>query len=92
MPDRAPANPELYRRVPRCTGSPLLTSDRPRETSSEANGTMPGAAGAQSLQPRQWDAGVRMAEAIDRNPDPDIVEVDFEARVATVEIMPTAGC
>ena len=29
-----------------------------------------------------------MAEATDRNPDPDIVEVDFEARVATVEIAP----
>ena len=48
----------------------------------------PDAAGAQSLQPPQWDAGIRMAEATDLNPDPDIVEVDFEARVATVEIAP----
>ena len=48
----------------------------------------PDAAGAQSLQPPQWDAGIRIAEATDRNPDPDIVEVDFEARVATVEIAP----
>ena len=48
----------------------------------------PDAAGAQSLQPPQWDAGLRIAEATDRNPDPDIVEVDFKARVATVEIAP----
>ena len=29
-----------------------------------------------------------MAEAVDRNPAPDVVEVDFEARVAKVEIAP----
>ena len=45
-------------------------------------------AGAQSLQPAGWDAGIRMAEAVDRNPDPNVVEVDFEARVATIEIAP----
>ena len=45
-------------------------------------------AAAQSLQPAGWDAGIRLAEAVDRNPDPDIVEVDFEARVARVEIAP----
>ena len=43
---------------------------------------------AQSLQPAEWDAGLRMPEAIDRNPDPRIVEVDFEALVARVEIAP----
>ena len=48
----------------------------------------PNPAGGQSLQPPGWDAGIRMTEAVDRNPDPDIVEVDFEARVATVEIAP----
>ncbi len=48
----------------------------------------PAAAGAQSLQPAGWDAGIRLAEAVDRNPDPDIVEVDFEAGVARVEIAP----
>ena len=46
------------------------------------------AADAQSLQPPQWDAGLRMAEAVDRSPDPDVVEVDFESRVAKVEIAP----
>ena len=48
----------------------------------------PNAAAAQSLQPPDWDTGMGMAEAVDRNPDPDIVEVDFEARVASVEIAP----
>ena len=45
-------------------------------------------AAAQSLQPAGWDAGLRLAEAVDRNPHPDIVEVDFKARVARVEIAP----
>ena len=45
-------------------------------------------AAAQSLQPAGWDAGIRLAEAVDRNPDPDVVEVDFEGRVAKVEIAP----
>ena len=48
----------------------------------------PAATGAQSLQPEGWDAGIRLVEAVDRNPHPDIVEVDFEARVARVEIAP----
>ncbi len=47
-----------------------------------------GTARAQSLQPADWDADLRMAEAVDRNPHPDVVEVDFEARVAQVEIAP----
>ena len=49
---------------------------------------LPAAGGAQSLQPEGWDAGIRLVEAVDRNPAPDIVEVDFEARVAQVEIAP----
>ena len=50
----------------------------------------PEATAGQSLQPAGWDAGVRLAEAVDRNPDPDpdVVELDFETRVATVEIAP----
>ena len=47
---------------------------------------LPAAAGAQSLQPAGWDAGIRLAEAVDHNPDPDVVEIDFEARVARVAI------
>ena len=51
-------------------------------------GLQPAAGGGPSLQPAGWDAGVRMAEAVDRNPDPDVVEVDFEARLARVAIAP----
>ena len=49
---------------------------------------LPALAGAQSLQPAGWDEHIRLTEAVDRNPDPDIVEVDFTARVATVELEP----
>jgi len=38
--------------------------------------------------PADWDAGVRLAEAPDRNPDPHIVEVDITAKVAEVEVAP----
>ena len=48
----------------------------------------PAVAGAQSLQPEAWDAGVRLAEAADVNPDPKIVEVMLEARVSPLEIVP----
>jgi FtsP/CotA-like multicopper oxidase with cupredoxin domain len=42
----------------------------------------------ESLQPAGWDAAVKQAEAKDLNPDPLIVEIAIEARVATVEIAP----
>lgn len=37
-------------------------------------------------QPERWDENLRLAEAVDRNPDPHIVEVDLEARVADVAL------
>ena len=40
------------------------------------------------LQPEGWDAGLKLAEAPDGNPDPRVVEIDLEARVARVEIAP----
>jgi FtsP/CotA-like multicopper oxidase with cupredoxin domain len=43
---------------------------------------------AQSLQPAGWDANLKLAEAEDRNPDPKVVEIDLEARVASLEIVP----
>jgi len=46
------------------------------------------AAGPTSLQPAGWDADIRLAEATDLNPDPRIVEVNLDARVAEVEIAP----
>ncbi len=41
-----------------------------------------------SLAPTHWDDGLRLPEAVDRNPDPKIVEVDVTARVADVEVAP----
>jgi FtsP/CotA-like multicopper oxidase with cupredoxin domain len=43
---------------------------------------------AQSLQPSGWDAGLKLAEAADANPDPRIVEITLDARVASLEIAP----
>jgi FtsP/CotA-like multicopper oxidase with cupredoxin domain len=43
---------------------------------------------AQSLQPAGWDAGLKLVEAIDVNPDPKIVEITLEARVASLSIAP----
>jgi FtsP/CotA-like multicopper oxidase with cupredoxin domain len=41
---------------------------------------------AQSLAPPEWDAQVRLAEGLDRNPDSRTVEVDLVARVSDVEV------
>lgn len=46
------------------------------------------AASAQSLQPAGWDADLRLATIVDRNPDPNVVEVDLESVVADVELSP----
>ena len=43
-------------------------------------------AGAQSLQPAGWDAELKRPEAADTNPDPKIVEITLESRVASVEV------
>src|SRR5262245_2436543 len=43
-------------------------------------------AGAESLQPSGWAAGVAPKEAIDINPDPGIVEINMSARIAPVDI------
>src|SRR5688572_33142968 len=45
-------------------------------------------ANAQSLQPPGWDEKLKLVEADDINPDPNIVEIDLEARVASLEIAP----
>ncbi len=41
-----------------------------------------------SLQPENWDDGVRLAEAVDINPDARVVEINLEARLARVDIAP----
>jgi FtsP/CotA-like multicopper oxidase with cupredoxin domain len=52
-------------------------------------GAVPAVAQAQaSLQPPDWDAGIRLAEVQDRNPDPRIVEVELVAQLADVEVAP----
>jgi FtsP/CotA-like multicopper oxidase with cupredoxin domain len=43
---------------------------------------------AQSLQPASWDSGISLPEAVDRNPDPKIVEIDLIARIAEVDVAP----
>ena len=45
-------------------------------------------AAQESIQPENWDAGLKLAEATDLNPDPRIVEINLEARVAPVTILP----
>jgi FtsP/CotA-like multicopper oxidase with cupredoxin domain len=47
-----------------------------------------GAAAAHSLQPEGWHAGFNLASAVDTNPDPRVVEINLEARIARVEIAP----
>jgi FtsP/CotA-like multicopper oxidase with cupredoxin domain len=39
-------------------------------------------------QPDGWDADVAMAAAVDLNPDPAVVEVEIEAKLAAVELLP----
>ena len=43
---------------------------------------------AQKYAPSDWDAGIRLTELEDHNPDPDIVEIDLTARLAEVEVAP----
>ena len=46
------------------------------------------AAEIESLQPQGWDDSLKLTEAKDINPDPKIVEVELQARVASLEIVP----
>ncbi|MES2625452.1 MAG: multicopper oxidase family protein [Pseudomonadota bacterium] len=39
-------------------------------------------------QPEGWDEGVALAHAIDLNPDPKIVEIELEAKITEMEIIP----
>src|SRR5436853_5655449 len=43
---------------------------------------------AQSLEPHGWDTQIKLREAADTNPDPHIVEVNIEAKIAQVTIEP----
>jgi FtsP/CotA-like multicopper oxidase with cupredoxin domain len=41
-----------------------------------------------SLQPAGWKAALTLPQVVDKNPDPKILEIDLEARIANVEIEP----
>ena len=41
-----------------------------------------------SLQPAGWDNDLKLPEVVDKNPDPHVVEIDLDARIAPVEIAP----
>jgi FtsP/CotA-like multicopper oxidase with cupredoxin domain len=43
---------------------------------------------AQSVQPANWDSEIKLREAVDTNPDPHIVEVNIEAKIARVRYAP----
>ena len=43
---------------------------------------------AQSFAPAGWADGLKLSELIDKNPDPNIVEVDLIATLAEVEVAP----
>jgi FtsP/CotA-like multicopper oxidase with cupredoxin domain len=44
------------------------------------------ASAERSLAPSGWDAGLTLAQPADRNPDPNILEIDLKARLADVTI------
>ncbi len=39
-------------------------------------------------QPEGWDDGISLAKAVDINPDPKIVEIELEAKITEMEIIP----
>ena len=41
-----------------------------------------------SYAPAGWDAGTKLREAVDINPDPNIVEINLTAKLADVEVAP----
>lgn len=49
---------------------------------------IPEMAAAQSLAPAGWDAGLKLNEPADLNPDPRIVEINLTAKLADVEVAP----
>ncbi|MDP2320511.1 MAG: multicopper oxidase family protein [Acidobacteriota bacterium] len=49
---------------------------------------LPTSAAAQPMAPPGWDAGLKLKESIDTNPDPKVVEVTLTARLAEVEVAP----
>ena len=46
----------------------------------------PGATGP--AQPAGWDVGIRLPDAVDDDPSPEVLEVNLEARVSPVQLVP----
>ena len=46
------------------------------------------AAVGSATEPVAWDAGIKLAQPEDLNPDPGIVEINLTAKAATVEVAP----
>src|SRR5690606_13110871 len=42
----------------------------------------------EAAQPEGWDAELRMAEPVDVNPDPAVLEFDLQASITDIEIIP----
>jgi FtsP/CotA-like multicopper oxidase with cupredoxin domain len=55
---------------------------------SAPTAVVPDAGPPDSGEPLGWADGVKLAEAVDQNPDPDVVEVSLEAKVANVTLQP----
>ena len=55
---------------------------------SMASGIVAATQGPASIAPDHWDDGIKLSEAVDRNPDPKVVEIDLTARVAEVAVAP----
>src|SRR5262245_63635213 len=43
---------------------------------------------ASSFAPANWNAGLKLVEARDTNPDPKVVEIELTSRIADVEVAP----
>jgi FtsP/CotA-like multicopper oxidase with cupredoxin domain len=54
----------------------------------EAGGAEPEPEAGPPTQPPGFKDGISLVDAVDKNPDPNVVEVDLEARRAPVEIWP----
>jgi FtsP/CotA-like multicopper oxidase with cupredoxin domain len=65
------------------------TAAPPASVSAEAGGPESGPeGGGSSMQPPGFKDGVALPEAVDKNPDPNIVEIDLEAKPSPVELWP----
>ncbi len=41
-----------------------------------------------NVPPADWDASIRLVTPADKNPDPKVLEIDLEARITDVEVLP----